>query len=344
MKRPILNIRSGVKNTVTRRAPAKINLILSVGAAEPPESVRPGHHKIASWFALIDLADEVQLTRATGASEVRVSWAADAPRVTKIDWPIESDLAARAHRAMEAKCGRALPAKIEVSKRIPVGGGLGGGSSDAAAVLLGLRELFELDQVSDDALVEVAMSLGSDVAFFVRACGEAGETRQAMVGEFGERVELVEGVPGEVLLVMPEIGCQTGAVYKAFDAWLVESLAQERLERIRAGIPNGRERDTGAKPDLVRRRYEKCLRRGVIESDAIFNDLAIPAFRVAPALGELSADIGRVSRLKPHVTGSGSCLFLVGDEKEIASAEARLARQAAEHGGAAVVRRVRLLA
>src|SRR6185295_18407432 len=122
-----------------------VNLALSVGPPLPAGDPRAGMHPIASWMHAIDLCDEVWITRlVTGASRLDIAWADDAPRPSPIDWPSEKDLAFRAHRLLEGDTGRALPAAIRIAKRIPVGGGLGGGSSDAAATLLALNDLFAL--------------------------------------------------------------------------------------------------------------------------------------------------------------------------------------------------------
>ena len=125
---------------VTRLARAKINLALGVG---PPDHT--GMHPIATWMHALGpgLADTVTAEPAAETT-LRVAWAPDAPRPTPIDWPPQRDLAARAHRLLEDLAGRPLPARLEVAKRIPVGAGLGGGSSDAGAMLLALDEAFGL--------------------------------------------------------------------------------------------------------------------------------------------------------------------------------------------------------
>lgn len=282
-----------IGRTVERLAPAKVNLCLSVASPEPQGSPKAGWHRIASWFACVSLFDTVRLRAASPGDEgsFRVSWAHDAPRPTPIDWPAEKDLALRARLLLERVTGRALPTHVEVTKRIPVAAGLGGGSSDAAATLLGLDELFGLG-LGPRRLAEVGAALGSDVSFF---CDRpSGTPRQALVGGFGDEVERVEPVPGRLTLWLPAFGCATPAVYRAFDARLggVSRPADDRR---------------------VRLAHRACLERGGIEPGALFNDLASAACDTAPGLGALLGSLEGAGR-RGHVTGSGSAVFEVGGE------------------------------
>ncbi|MGE3794986.1 MAG: 4-(cytidine 5'-diphospho)-2-C-methyl-D-erythritol kinase, partial [Dehalococcoidia bacterium] len=140
-------------------APAKINLALEVTARRPD-----GYHDIDTVMTTIDLADGVRLSPAP-ALEVALT----GPEARGID-PAD-DLAGRAARALAAAAGHEPAVRIEVSKRIAAPAGLGGGSSDAAAVLRGLNVLWGLNW-SLERLAEVAATLGSDVPFFLH-CGAA---------------------------------------------------------------------------------------------------------------------------------------------------------------------------
>lgn len=301
---------------VHRRAFAKLNLMLSVGPPLPPGASHAGYHPIASWFACISLWDDVEITVRDGGGRCEISWAPDAPRPTPIDWPLEKDLAVRAHRALEAHVGRALPADMVVRKRIPVGGGLGGGSSDAAAALLALREAFELE-VSDEDLAGIGAKLGSDVVYFLDSEDEVPAA--AIVEGLGEHIERIDFRQGKLVLVIPEFGCATGAVYRGFDeliaehdrarlmAWQVERFARER-DGVAPGSPPTPHR---VRPELVRERAGKMPER--IESRFLFNDLAKAAYKVEPKLGNLVTGLQRATRESAHVTGSGSCVFLIDD-------------------------------
>ncbi len=284
-------------HAVRRLAHAKLNLALAVAPPEPAGSPRAGWHRIAGWFHAISLADEVRLTRIPGPTTLAVRWASDAPRPTPIDWPAESDLTMRAHAALERHIGRSLPIRIEVVKRIPVGGGLGGGSADAAAVLLGIRRLFDLAIPTPD-LSAIARTLGSDVPFFIDDATEGSSApRPALVSGFGERVERLPRRTGAAVLLVPNDACPTPRVYAAFD-----------------GLSPGPYRE-----DAVRRAT------GFPPADApLFNDLTEAAFAVAPAVRDIR-DRARAALGRPvHLTGSGSCLFaLAEDEADAARLAAR---------------------
>ncbi|MBL8990350.1 MAG: hypothetical protein JNJ48_02085 [Phycisphaerae bacterium] len=299
------------------RAHAKINLALSVGPASPPQ----GYHPIASWFCCIDLCDELSLRRLPeGAPSVHaIGWAADAPRPSPIDWPAERDLAVRAHRALEAHAGRPLPLELKLDKRIPVGGGLGGGSSDGAAMLGAVDRLFDL-RLGVPTLARLGASLGSDVPFFLDDGGGLGApARPALVEGFGERLErLSPPAPGGwAVLVIPPFGCPTGPVYRAYDA------APTRLDAQRIRDLIGRSR--GAPVD---------------RSAELFNDLAEPAARVEPRLAELQRRLRLGLDLPVHVTGSGSTLFALAASGRDA---ADLARRATDLAPEAVVVRAALI-
>lgn len=262
--------------TLVISAPAKLNLALSVGA---PGSDRM--HPIASWMITTDFADALHLSRLEDGrhSLYAIVWAEDAPRTRDIDWPIQKDLAVRAHLALEQHVGRPLPVRMKLEKRIPVGGGLGGGSSDAAAMLRGITELFELD-VTTDELAEIASRLGSDVPFLVRG-------GSAMVEGLGERLHHFERVPDlHAVLAFPDVACPTGPVYGKFDALRPD--AQLQAARVR---------------DLTG--------QAALAHDAPFNDLAEPACAIAPALTDLIEEIEAVASRRVHVSGSGSTLFFL---------------------------------
>lgn len=271
-------------NVVTRKAWGKINLALAVG---PPEAggLRKGWHRIASWMHSIDLFDTIEVERLpAGASTLVTHWADDAPQPSPIDWPPEADLVSRAHRALELHVGQPLPARIRITKRIPVGSGLGGGSSDAAGTLLALRDLFDLG-LPDHALRDIGASLGSDVPFFI---DDRVPPRPALVLAFGEAIKRVTPSRADLALILPPFGCGTAAVYQAFDGTL------------RA--------DHSRRDDLV-----EAACGPTPDPDRLFNDLAPAAEAVYPDLARLRRRAAEVFGRPVHLSGSGSTLFVIHD-------------------------------
>ncbi|HEX4884759.1 MAG TPA: 4-(cytidine 5'-diphospho)-2-C-methyl-D-erythritol kinase [Casimicrobiaceae bacterium] len=175
-------------------APAKVNLFLHVTGRRDD-----GYHLIESLFALIDLADDVTLVARDDGAVVR---GGDVEGV-----PADVDLALRAARALRQASGTSQGATISVRKRIPLGGGLGGGSSDAASVLLGLDRLWNL-RMPRTELARIGLALGADVPFFVH-----GEN--AVVRGIGEIVRPVSLPRQWLALAMPPVAVPTAAIFAA---------------------------------------------------------------------------------------------------------------------------------
>lgn len=267
-------------NIITRTAPAKLNLALAVG---PPEA--SGMHPICSWMVTINLCDELTLKRlpADRLSRYAVLWHEDAKQRTEIDWPIRSDLAVRAHLALEQHLGRPLPVQLKLDKRIPVGGGLGGGSSDAATTLNALNDLFELE-LSREQLIEIASTLGSDVAFFI-------DGGSAIVEGFGEQVTATPRSPEiHAALIFPPLQCGTAEVYRTFDT----------------------QKPNGLKHDAVHSLASEFEQ--LAAGEGLINDLAEPAMTAVPALREHYEAVSRLAERPAAVAGSGSSLFVICDD------------------------------
>lgn len=264
---------------IERPVHAKVNLALAVGPPIPPGEPHAGHHPICSWMACLDLCDRLRIERlADGrASEFDIAWDDARP----VEWRPETDLAVRAHALLEAHAGRALPVRLALRKSIPAGGGLGGGSADAASTLLVLRDLFHLD-LAAPALAALASRLGSDVAFFL---DDESPPRPAIVSGLGDRIERLARASAELILVCPPFGCPTGAVYRAYD----DSAAPLRETEVR--------RLAGA---------------GAPDASSLFNDLTRPAERVEPRLAALRARLTSALGVPVHMSGSGSTLFVLG--------------------------------
>lgn len=205
-----------MSRTLAIEAPAKVNLFLSVLGRRPD-----GFHDIETLFQSVSLADRVAVTVDEGAGEGPTDPDVDGPANggrrsgappvhLKIDGPdlgpIESNLAYRAARRFQQETALDLPVRIELVKRIPAGAGLGGGSSDAAAVL---RCLAALTGYGDTGrLEEVAAELGSDVPFFLMGSPLAlGRGRGEVLTELRPLPE------ASLVLALPEVHVGTGAAY-----------------------------------------------------------------------------------------------------------------------------------
>jgi 4-diphosphocytidyl-2-C-methyl-D-erythritol kinase len=180
--------------SLTVAAPAKVNLFLHVTGRHAD-----GYHTIESAFALIDLADKLTLELRTDGEIERIG---DVPGVTP-----EEDLSLRAARALQSAASVRDGVAISLTKRIPQGAGLGGGSSDAGSVLLALNRLWRVDW-QRERLAEVARTLGADVPFFV-----GGEN--AIVRGIGERTTPVSLPVSWIALALPRAHVRTADIFAA---------------------------------------------------------------------------------------------------------------------------------
>ena len=175
-------------------APAKLNLFLHVTARRAD-----GYHELQTLFQLIDLADTI-------AIQVREDGAIERPE-GPAEVPAESDLAVRAARSLKAASGSSLGATLRVLKRIPQGGGLGGGSSDAATTLLALNELWGCG-LSREELAALGTPLGADVPVFIGGLSAWGEG-------IGERLTPVELPERWYLIIHPGCAVSTRSVFQS---------------------------------------------------------------------------------------------------------------------------------
>jgi len=175
-------------------APAKLNLFLHVTGRRPD-----GYHELQTLFQLVDLADEITFSVRPDGQIGRPRGAAGVPE--------EQDLVVRAARALKAATGTALGAHIEVYKRIPIGGGLGGGSSDAATTLLALNQLWGCRQ-SLSQLAAIGLPLGADVPVFIEGSSAWGEG-------VGERLVPVELPAAWYVIIHPQVHVSTARVFQS---------------------------------------------------------------------------------------------------------------------------------
>jgi 4-diphosphocytidyl-2-C-methyl-D-erythritol kinase len=175
-------------------APAKLNLFLHVTGRRAD-----GYHDLQTVFQLIDLCDDIHIAARADGTIQRLAGPEEVPA--------EADLVVRAARALQAASGSRWGADLSVTKRIPMGGGLGGGSSDAATVLVALNRMWGCGLTEDD-LAAIGVELGADVPVFVRGRSAWAEGR-------GERLTPVDLPERCFVLVHPQVHVPTAAVFQA---------------------------------------------------------------------------------------------------------------------------------
>ena len=272
-----------VNQPVTVPSPAKINLFLRVGPKRAD-----GFHGLVSWFCVVGLADELTFTPQDGSD---ISLSCDMPGV-----PCDAtNLILRAASVLRPYAAIAQSVHIHLHKRIPMGGGLGGGSSNAATTLRVLSQYWHC-AISDVKLREIGASLGSDVPFFL-------QPPSAICRGRGELISPISAPsPRAVLLLLPEIAMPTPAVYRTFD----EMRLGTDLAAVEAHLPS---------PNLS---TETLL-------TSLVNDLEAPAFAISPALGRLRVDVETCLGRPVRMSGSGSTLFTLYNNEAAAAAGAQQA-------------------
>lgn len=258
---------------LTITAPAKVNLFLGIGEVRPD-----GHHDLHSVFQTLELHDTLRITP---ADELTLSCDTD------LLIPADQNLAFRAARGFSETFGIDVLVHIDISKRIPAGAGLAGGSSDAAAVLAGLAHWASLP-LDDVRLLGLACTLGADVPFFLY--GGA-----ALMGGRGDQlIAHLPDVEMHVALAKPEVGVSTAAAYRAYDA---------------DPQPVG---DWGALADALRAGQDAATVAGLLS-----NNMTPASVSLVPEVGEtlhwMQAQPGVSGAL---VAGSGSAVFGICDSRE----------------------------
>ena len=173
-------------------APAKLNLMLHILGRRPD-----GYHELQTLFQFLDHGDELGFSlREDGEIHLRT----EMPGV-----PHDSNLIVRAARSLQQASGTRLGADIWLDKRLPMGGGIGGGSSDAATTLLGLDHLWQT-HLGEERLAELGLALGADVPVFVRG-------RAAFAEGVGERLQPVTLEEPWFLVAVPQVFVSTAEVF-----------------------------------------------------------------------------------------------------------------------------------
>ncbi|MFI0433719.1 MAG: 4-(cytidine 5'-diphospho)-2-C-methyl-D-erythritol kinase [Candidatus Nanopelagicales bacterium] len=273
---------SAFPKSVTAVVPAKINLALSVGGLR-----RDRFHELATVYQAVSLFDDVEVTRRSAGSGIRLTVAGGGVEGVPTD---SGNLAWRAAELVATEADVEPDVDISITKRIPVAGGMAGGSADAAGALLACDVLWRAN-LHRDRMLELAAELGSDVAFSLLGGTAIGTGR-------GERVTSAMA-RGEYhwVFALSDKGLSTPSVYAECD-------------RLRSGA------------DVAVPRVPDALMEALLAGDAVrlgaalTNDLQPAAISLRPQL-DMLIEIGRdAGALGSIVSGSGpTCAFLVGDEE-----------------------------
>ena len=247
-------------------APAKLNLFLHVTGRRAD-----GYHTLQTLFQLIDLADEVRIQ------------CLDTPVIRRdsADYGVaeHEDLVIRAAKLLQSECRSDRGALISVRKNIPLGAGLGGGSSDAATTLLALNQLWGCG-LSLEQLAQIGVKLGADIPVFIHG-------RSAFASGIGDELQQVELGDRHYVLVFNSFGISTARVFQ-----------HPRLERKTAPV---------------------TLRQALAGQN--HNDCEPVVCELFPGFEKILKDLEKWGA--PHMTGTGSCIFLPMPEKKAAISAAR---------------------
>lgn len=277
-------------------APAKINLFLEVLGKRPD-----GYHDIRSFLTPISLHDELTIAaRADGRVET-VMDVCGIPDIVGVDLAdSEGNLATRAARLLQAETGCTQGVDIRIRKQIPVGGGLGGGSADAAAVLTTLNRLWGTG-LSRARLMELGARLGSDIPALLHGGAVLAEG-------VGDRVTPVASAPAGpraewwMVIVNPGFSTSTGDIYQRYRNRLTS--AAEFYNNMRLALMTGNARLAAA---------------------SLFNSLEKTVFDKYPLIRLMVDGLKTAGAWGALVSGSGSSLYaLTGSEDQARELEARL--------------------
>ena len=269
--------------SVTVRVPAKVNLQLSVGPRE-----EDGYHNLATIFQAVSIYDDVRVTLREPGAGVSIEISGDQTHAVPAD---SSNLAVQAAALIAEEFDLPIDVHIEITKSIPVAGGMAGGSADAAATLLALDHLYSLG-MSKEEMHEMAALLGSDVPFMLMGNTAVG------TGRGDQLTPALSRGTYHWVFALSTVGLSTPAVYGECD-------------RMRAGLA------------IAQPQSSEVLLQALLAADtvavgrALVNDLQSAACSLRPALS-LVLDVGHdYGALGALVSGSGPTVaFLVRDEEQ----------------------------
>lgn len=244
---------------IERNSPSKINIGLYV-----TEKRDDGYHNIQTIFYPIKLSDTIRITKASSNS------------FTSNDLELQqhsSNLIIRAKQVIEAEIGYNLSCDIHLQKNIPIGAGLGGGSSNAATTLILLNELFNL-KLSEETLKRLSINLGSDVPFFLNSVPSMGTSRGEKLTPINIRID------DPLVLINPGINVST--------KWAYENIVPDKKHSILKIVEN--------------KSFNEYL-------NLLSNDFEIPVFKKYPVIKEIKDLLLSKGAYYAAMSGSGSTVF-----------------------------------
>lgn len=254
---------------ITRKAWAKVNIGLKIKAKRDD-----GFHNIETTLTTINLADIIIFEEITRGIEIKA---------IGIDIPPEKNLCYIAARLFFEKFNLKRGIRINLTKNIPVGGGLGGGSSDAACVLKSMNELFNL-KIPEVSLFELGREIGSDVPFFIR--GGAAYARGK-----GDELKFFKLPRMSMIIYWPGYPIMTRWAYEEYDR--ISLTSQEKTDII------------------VQEQKRKKKSKPIFN---LVNDFEKAVFKKHPDLLDVKYNLLASGAYIVNLSGSGSCLFVVIDE------------------------------
>lgn len=250
---------------LTLPAPAKLNLFLHITGRRDD-----GYHLLQTVFQILDYSDEIQLSLREDQEIIRVKGLEDVPH--------ESDLCVKAARLLKAETHSKLGVNISIKKNLPIGGGIGGGSSDAASVLLGLNKLWQCD-LNIQEIADIGLKLGADVPVFIHG-------HSAWAEGVGEQISAIKLEEKWFFVLYPKIFVSTAKIFA--DQGLTRDNEPIKIARFLRG--NGFKDLSNVFEPIVKNKYPE----------------------IADAIEWLS------SFSPARLTGTGSCIFASFDNQESA--------------------------
>ena len=285
---PCVKRNSGFHEMIIRSF-AKINLALAVPGRRPD-----GYHNIETVFQAIDLSDELEF-RPSAEISLTCEDLPDVPEKDNIVWKAAVSIA---ERAGAERTGEKRGAAITLRKKIPFGAGLGGGSGNAAATLLGLCRFWNFN-ISNAELHEIASAIGSDVPFFLTGGAAIGRGRGEIL------TELPDFQQEHLVVIFPGVSVSTASAYRALNLGLTFADSDPRIQTFLGLAVNGGSWRAG-----------------------IFNDFETAILPAYPEIAEAKSFLEKQGAISTLLSGSGSSVFGFFFDEESARAAAAAVNRA----------------